>query len=49
MGLQRERLTQLRDEYFSHKGKKFFISLILYVYEMMDVHGTYCSHHFMMF
>ena len=32
-----------------HKEKQFFsISLILYLYEMIDVHSTYCDNHFMM-
>ena len=30
------------------KGKTFSISLILYLYDMMDVHYTYCDNHFMM-
>ena len=29
-----------------HKEKIFFISL-MYLYEMMDVHQTYCDNHFM--
>ena len=29
------------------KERHFFsISLILYLYEMMDVHATYCDNHF---
>ena len=33
----------------SHYKKKFFICLILYLCEMMDVHQTYCDKHFMMY
>ena len=33
-----------------HKENMFFsISLTLYLYEMMNVHQTYCGHHFMIY
>ena len=32
----------------SHHKENFFSS-ILYLYEMMDIHQTYCDDHFMMF
>ena len=31
------------------KEKIIFISLIVYLYEMMDVPKTYCNNHFMMY
>ena len=35
---------------FSSQEKKFFsISLVLYLYEMMDGYQTYCEDHFVMF
>ena len=32
-----------------HKEKNFSISLILHLYEMVDVHCTYCDQHVMMY
>ena len=34
---------------FHHKKILFSISLILYLYEMMDVHWTYCDKDFVMY
>ena len=36
---------------FSSQGKQYFFSnsFMLYLYETMDVHYTYCGHHFMMY
>lgn len=33
-----------------HKGKTFFsVSLMLYLYEIVDVHSTYCEQNFIMY
>jgi len=34
---------------FSSQEKNFSISLVLYLYEMMDGYQTYCGDHFVMF
>ena len=34
---------------FQHKEKFISFSFLLYLYEIMDVHKTYCDDHFMMY
>ena len=42
------KITERGNPEFSSQEKNIF-SLILYLYEMVDVHYTYCGNHFMMY
>ena len=43
------KVKRTNSENSHHREKFVFLSLILYLHKMMDVHQTYCGNHFMMY